>query len=605
MNLWATGLLLATTLLPCLAVANTAYKTLTYKNLTYKTLPEPIVQALDHAHISPHHISISIRALGTADSSRLNAHLITPNNDNGNLHNFERIDNVTHVDNINHANSIDGFAHIQHLNQQPRIPASTLKLIPTYIALHELGADFTWMTRVYHTGLVIADRLYGDLIIQGSGDPKLTIERLQWLLTQVQARGIRHIEGDIILDSSIFRQVGKNPASFDNDPLRPYNTSADGFLLNFNSVEIHSHPQADGTARLYYRPVLADYAMPSVIAQRLASCHSLRDSLDPVWQHNQLSFNRDLPTGCTGQLLYIAHPDPKRFAAAVVKGEWQRLGNTLSGQVISQEQPYSFTDHLSHQPRQQWQTLAPTPIAIASLPSLPLAKQIYDINHYSNNVMTEQLMLSLPVYTAPVYTANSAHADTSTANHANNVSNANNANHANHVSNASNASNVSSRFHGQGDYAPVTAPQSQHNHSSYPRGLNHVQDWWHSHLNTPTPVMSNGSGLCRDCTLSTDNLSELLGFAYEQPEFDTFVTSLGLAGVDGSIATHSNRLPNSAAIRRAWIKTGTLSDVVAIAGYVHGVSGQDYSVVAIINDEDDIYAARKVLDAVLDWTARY
>lgn len=59
----------------------------------------------------------------------------------------------------------------------------------------------------------------------------MTHKRLQQLLYKVQKTGIHHIDGDIIIDSAIFKNVSKNPADFDNAPLRPYNASPDGFWL--------------------------------------------------------------------------------------------------------------------------------------------------------------------------------------------------------------------------------------------------------------------------------------------------------------------------------------------------------------------------------------
>ncbi len=127
-----------------------------------------------------------------------------------------------------------------------------------------------------------------------------------------------------------------------------------------------------------------------------------------------------------------------------------------------------------------------------------------------------------------------------------------------------------------------------------------------THLQTPPPYLTNGSGLCRDCTVTAANLSELLTYAYSHPSFDAYINSLGVAGVSGTIVYHSQRLPDSAAIGRAWIKTGTLNNVTAMAGYVKGQSGQDYTVVGLINTDQAINPdnARPVLDAMLDWTAQ-
>ena len=82
---------------------------------------------------------------------------------------------------------------VYHLSDTARTPASTMKLIPTFIALDQLGSDFAWVNRVYYSGMRIGETLYGDIIIQGSGDPKLTKERLEQLLARVQQAGIRHI----------------------------------------------------------------------------------------------------------------------------------------------------------------------------------------------------------------------------------------------------------------------------------------------------------------------------------------------------------------------------------------------------------------------------
>ena len=433
-----------------------------------------------------------------------------------------------------------------------RTPASTMKLIPTFIALDMLGPDFVWQTKVYYSGLRMGADLFGDLIIQGSGDPKLTEERLRQLLYQVKQTGIRHIHGNIIVDSSVFRGVSKDTAAFDNDPLRPYNASPDGLLVNFSSLEIRSFPTPDGRAQLLYFPKLADYKLPDSIAQRSASCGSADISLAPQWGPDSLSFGARLPSSCGEHTFYVSYPDAKDFAARAISSLWSQLGNTVSGSVLTQTVPLSAS-RLSR---------PISPLPIASYPSRSLADTIHDINHFSNNVMTEQLTLTLPLYA--------------------------------HVTQPSVQSANTSLYYQQGV-------------SDYPLALTTLDHWWRTHLTTPPPYLTNGSGLCRDCTLSAANLAELLEFAYHHPDFETYVDSLGVAGISGTIKAHGSRLPTSRAIGRAWIKTGTLNNVISMAGYVKGLSGQDYVVVAIINTPTalNVQSARYLLDTTLDWTAQH
>ena len=472
---------------------------------------------------------------------------------------------------------------LSHQADIARTPASTMKLVPSFIALDTLGADFVWHTRVYHTGIIIGDTLYGDLIIQGSGDPKMTHERLQQLLYKVQTAGIRHINGDIIVDSSVFKNVTKDPAAFDNSPLRPYNASPDGFLVNFSSIGIQSYPLDNIRAQLTYTPQLANYQLPSMINMRSAACGQARYSIAPQWQAAQLILNSNLPDSCGEHAFYVAYPDAKDFAARVIASKWQTLGNTLSGKVIAQETPYHANNPANKQTKSPHglAAIAMSPLPIVSYPSLNLKQQIYDINHFSNNVMTEQVALSIGAYKTDVHKKNT-HQESANEQGTDTDKTINN-------------------------QATSLYQFGQPKATDYPQALNAINHWWQTNLTTPPPHLTNGSGLCRDCSISAANLSELLTYAYNQPSFDAYVSSLGIAGVSGTISAHSDRLPKSQAIGRAWIKTGTLNNVTSMAGYVKGLSGQDYVVVGLINTDHALnaYTARTVLDSMLDWTAQH
>jgi len=89
----------------------------------------------------------------------------------------------------------------------------------------------------------------------------------------------------------------------------------------------------------------------------------------------------------------------------------------------------------------------------------------------------------------------------------------------------------------------------------------------------------------------------LLVTANSSPVAQVFIESLPIAGVDG---TMRNRLTNAGAGGNAHIKTGTLRDVRAIAGYVGADNGESYVVVSFINDPR-AEAARAAHDALLEW----
>jgi len=118
-----------------------------------------------------------------------------------------------------------------------------------------------------------------------------------------------------------------------------------------------------------------------------------------------------------------------------------------------------------------------------------------------------------------------------------------------------------------------------------------------SGLNMEYLSLDNGSGLSRDEHITALSLADLLQAANASPVAQVFVDSLPVAGVDG---TMRNRLTSQPVGGNAHIKTGTLHDVRAIAGYVASADGVSYVVVSIINDPHS-EAARAAHDALLEW----
>ena len=105
-------------------------------------------------------------------------------------------------------------------------------------------------------------------------------------------------------------------------------------------------------------------------------------------------------------------------------------------------------------------------------------------------------------------------------------------------------------------------------------------------------VVDNGSGLSRDNRLSARLLGRLLQVAWASPVMPEFVSSLPVAGADGT----TRRLKSIEG--RAHLKTGSLRDVAGIAGYVHTPSGRRLAVVALVN-HPQAGAARPAFEALL------
>ena len=109
-----------------------------------------------------------------------------------------------------------------------------------------------------------------------------------------------------------------------------------------------------------------------------------------------------------------------------------------------------------------------------------------------------------------------------------------------------------------------------------------IQTWLdEKSLAMPELALDNGSGLSREERISAENLARLLLAAWQSPVMPELMASLPVAGIDGTL---KKRLGNQAATGRAHLKTGYLSNVRALAGYVLDTSGKRWIVVALIND---------------------
>ena len=115
----------------------------------------------------------------------------------------------------------------------------------------------------------------------------------------------------------------------------------------------------------------------------------------------------------------------------------------------------------------------------------------------------------------------------------------------------------------------------------------------------PEAVLDNGSGLSRTERISAEGLSQLLLAAWKSPVMPELMSSLPLAGVDGTL---KKRLGNGAATGRAHLKTGYLENVRAIAGYVLDSNDKRWVVVFLINDAKS-RQGKPAMDALLRWVA--
>ncbi len=126
-----------------------------------------------------------------------------------------------------------------------------------------------------------------------------------------------------------------------------------------------------------------------------------------------------------------------------------------------------------------------------------------------------------------------------------------------------------------------------------------LQQWWQQRLpHSPVPVVDNGSGLSRTALVSAQGLGDLLLYMWRAPTMSEWMSSLPVAGVDGTL-----RHATLQARGRAHLKTGTLRGANSLAGYVLDKKGRRYALVALARG-DNAGLARSAMYRLVDWVAQ-
>jgi len=174
---------------------------------------------------------------------------------------------------------------------------------------------------------------------------------------------------------------------------------------------------------------------------------------------------------------------------------------------------------------------------IAVLQSPPLYDAVRDINKLSNNVMARQLFLTLATTVHP---------------------------------------------------PPATAANA----------TRAIERWLaRNKLRFPELVLDNGSGLSRRERISARSMARLLIAADGSDVREDYVSSLAVAATDGTV---SRRFLTDQVADQAFLKTGSLEGVRAIAGYVFDPAGRRFVVVCFVNHRNAL-RAQAPLDLLVQW----
>jgi serine-type D-Ala-D-Ala carboxypeptidase/endopeptidase (penicillin-binding protein 4) len=273
-----------------------------------------------------------------------------------------------------------GDTLFSHNADRQFLPASTMKLMTTAIALDRFGPQYQFSTDVLRDGTVAPDgTLHGNLILRGDGDPALSNRFLrgdanapmELLARFVAGQGIKRVTGDIVGDASAF-DPQKVPAGWLPRYLQAgYAARVSALSLNENLVWVAAYPAAGrGPARVVLEPSTSTIPLTAnvrtVPGSRGGSIAVSRTGDGRVVARGWIG-SRSIPRKYS-----LVVEDPASFATGAFREALIAQGIAVGGQVRLGETPA-------------------TAVKVTALPSPPLARLVSVMNRESINHYAELL----------------------------------------------------------------------------------------------------------------------------------------------------------------------------------------------------------------------
>ncbi len=437
--------------------------------------------------------------------------------------------------------------------------ASTTKVVTSLAALDLLGPAHPWPLSAYATAPVRDGQLRGDLVIAGGRHP-ISVDELRRWFVQMHAEGLQGVTGRIVLNDLLLLPPPRDRATgnaalagdeFDLPPPTAAGWSDDAKAYNKGTMLLAIEPAAGERARITLNPqplgvtVVNDVMMggPCDAWARWSSASERGDGPPQLVVRGRWDVN------CPKEYVAYIQPLPgMKFMPNVVLPEstLAAAGPVEPSKSLVAERLWIETGGTL---RGRIAVASGHPGALrasgttprwASVFSIPLSQVVREINKTSDNLAACNLLLSL---------------------------------------------------------APASATPGLERQGAKAR----VQEWLISQGLIDGDIhVDLGSGQSREERGKPRAMVQLLRNAWHAQGAQAFVNSLPIAGVDGTLA---HRMLSNPATGQAFLKTGTLRDTRALAGYVRSRSGTVYAVTAIVN-HPEAARARSVLDAFIAWVAK-
>ncbi len=422
-------------------------------------------------------------------------------------------------------------------------PASNMKLYTVAAALDRLTPDFHFTTSVYAKEKPDKGTVKGDLIIYGRGDPSLAarfnggdyFKGINDLADRIVAAGVKRVKGDLVGDESYFNGAPLGGGWEWEDLQWGDGAQVSALTVNDNVMHLTVTPGERVGAPLVFTTAPGPFIAISNRGTTTARGTKSELRLYRAVGSNTLEIFGSLPIGDNGFTGDVAIPDPALAFVTLLRDALAKRGVKVDGRLRTLD-ARSGTSLIPA----VTQTTAPPqagPFEIASLPSPAFGAVAAQTLKPSQNLYTELILRT------------------------------------------------------------IGTPRLGPGQTNEDAGLIVVRNFLRqAGVTESNLVINDGSGLSRNDMITANTTVQLLTFMSKHRYYQAFYDALPIAGTDGTLRT---RMKSTAAEGNLRAKTGSLSSVASLSGYVTTAAGEHLVFSMMLNNYPSASAVRRdSIDAI-------
>ncbi len=271
----------------------------------------------------------------------------------------------------------NGGTLYSHNADRQLLPASTMKLFTSSVALDRFGADYRFFTEVLREGALGTDgTMRGNLVLRGAGDPSFSRRYsggasgetpIAAIARLVAEAGVRRVSGDIIGDATAFEDRLVPEGWRSRYLSASYAARVSALSYNENLLAVTVKP-AGKSAVIGIEPALSGISV--VNAVRVVAGRSGRIRI--VQREDGIEVRGTIGAASKGRRVQVVAEHPALITTAAFRAALEARGIAVDGGA-------RLGKAASGAPR------------VAALPSAPLGEMIATMNGESNNHFAELL----------------------------------------------------------------------------------------------------------------------------------------------------------------------------------------------------------------------